>query len=147
MPGSAGRPDVKRILIAEDDPTNQFVIRAILVAAGFDVLIRENGEEALLAARSELPDLILLDMMMPVMDGYQTARQISSDPAFDGIPIVALTARAMLGDEERTLDAGCDAYLRKPISRRLLVDTVRAWLERPAEEWMPARERKRARSA
>lgn len=128
-----------RILVAEDDPTNQYVFRAILKSAGFDPTIVENGLLALEQARSSPPHIFLLDMMMPVMDGYETAWRIVQDPMFDGIPVVALTARAMQGDADRTLQAGCDDYLSKPIRRQEFLDKVTHWLAADPAEWMPRR--------
>jgi CheY-like chemotaxis protein len=128
-----------RILVAEDDPTNQYVFRAILRSDGYDPVIVENGLQALERARVEKPDLFLLDMMMPVMDGYETAWRIVQDPMFDGVPIVALTARAMQGDAERTMQAGCDDYLSKPVRRQEFLEKVSEWLNKPGEEWMPRR--------
>ncbi len=128
-----------RILVAEDDPTNQYVFRAILRSAGYEPVILENGLQALERARIEPPHLFLLDMMMPVMDGYETAWRIVQDPMFDGVPIVALTARAMQGDAERTLQAGCDDYLAKPIRRQEFLDKVAEWLAKPPERWMDRR--------
>ena len=128
-----------RVLVAEDDPTNQYVFRAILSTAGYETVMVENGLQALERARSDRPDIFLLDMMMPVMDGYETAWRIIQDPLFDGIPIVALTARAMQGDAERTLQAGCDDYLSKPIRRLEFLEKVEQWLSRPIETWMPRR--------
>jgi CheY-like chemotaxis protein len=128
-----------RILVAEDDPTNQYVFRAILRSAGYEPVIVENGLQALERARVETPHLFLLDMMMPVMDGYETAWRIVQDPIFDGVPIVALTARAMQGDADRTLQAGCDDYLAKPIRRQEFLDKVAAWLTKSQESWMPRR--------
>ena len=125
MPGSAGRPNVKRILIAEDDPTNQFVIRAILVAAGFDVLIRENGEEALQAVRNERPDLILLDMMMPGMDGTEVCRRLRALPGLGEVPVVFLSARVHDEDEPEDPTLGPVTHLSKPFDPQLLVGLVR----------------------
>lgn len=140
---SSRRP---HILLAEDDPTNQYVFRALLEGAGYEVVVCENGLLALEQARRDPPDLVLLDMMMPVMDGYEVAGRFLDDPAFDGIPVLALTAKAMKGDLERTIDAGCDGYMSKPVSRKDLIDTVRNWLDRPEAEWMPQRRAKRERN-
>lgn len=129
----------RRILVAEDDPTNQYVFRAILEAEGYQTVLVDNGLQALEQARTERPDLFLMDMMMPVMDGYETAWRIIQDPLFDGVPIIALTARAMDGDADRTLRAGCDDYLSKPIRRQEFLDKVRYWLRREPIEWMPRR--------
>lgn len=142
---SAGRDGnaPPRIVLADDDPTNQFVIRAILIAAGFSVVVCENGQMAVEATRREHPDVVLMDLMMPTMDGYEAARTLSSDPDLDGIPIIAVTARAMPGDQEKALASGFDGYITKPVSRRVLIESVTYWLDRPIPEWMPERLRKR----
>jgi CheY-like chemotaxis protein len=132
------------VLVAEDEPTNQYVFRAILESAGFEVKIADNGELALESGMQRRPDIILLDMMMPVMDGYETARHIVAEPYFDGVPILALTAKAMKGDAEKTLEAGCDDYMSKPVRRKDLLERVAQWLSAPAETWMPRRLRLRA---
>lgn len=139
--------DKARLLLAEDDTTNQYVFRAILSAAGYDLEIVGNGLAALERARQNPPRLILLDMMMPVMDGYEAAGRIADEPALDAVPIVALTARAMKGDLEKTLEAGCDDYLAKPVSRQILLDKVREWCERPVEECVDRRRQRRAARA
>jgi CheY-like chemotaxis protein len=131
------------VLLAEDEPTNQYVFRAILQSGGYEVTIVDNGEAALVEGARRRPDLILLDMMMPVMDGYETARRMITDATFDGVPILALTAKAMKGDAEKTLEAGCDDYMSKPIRRKDLLDKVAEWLDKPADLWMEARRGKR----
>lgn len=136
-----------RILLAEDDATNQYVFRAILASAGYEVEIVENGLLALERAQRSRPDLIMLDMMMPVMDGYEAAGRLAADPEMDGIPILALTAKAMKGDMEKSLEAGCDDYMSKPISRLALVEKVEHWRNKPVEEWLPARVARRGPSA
>ncbi len=132
------------VLLAEDEPTNQYVFKAILESGGYEVTIVANGQLALEEARRRRPDIILLDMMMPVMDGYKTAEQMIRDSSFDGVPILALTAQAMKGDAEKTREAGCDDYMSKPIRRAELLEQVEAWLAKDPGTWMPERERKRA---
>jgi CheY-like chemotaxis protein len=134
------------ILLAEDEPTNQYVFRAILESGDYEVQIVDNGRAALEEGTRRRPDIVLLDMMMPIMDGYETARRMVLDPRLDGVPILALTAKAMKGDAEKTLEAGCDDYMSKPIRRQELLDTVARWLGRPSEEWMPRRLRMRGDS-
>jgi len=133
------------ILLAEDEPTNQYVFRAILESGGFEVRIVDNGQAALEEGLRRRPDLVLLDMMMPVMDGYETARRMVADGSFDGVPILALTAKAMKGDAEKTFEAGCDDYMSKPVRRRELLDGVARWLAKAPGEWMPARLERRGR--
>ncbi len=138
----------RHVLLAEDDPTNQYVFRAILSAAGYEVEMAENGLEALERARENPPVLILLDMMMPVMDGYEAAGRIVADPDLDDVPVIALTARAMKGDLEKTIEAGCDDYVAKPVSRKVLLGKVEEWITRPVEETRERRRRRReARAA
>jgi CheY-like chemotaxis protein len=132
------------VLLAEDEPTNQYVFKAILESGGYEVTIVANGQVALEEARRRKPDIILLDMMMPVMDGYKTAMQMIRDSAYDGVPILALTAQAMKGDAEKTLEAGCDDYMSKPIRRAELLEQVDGWLQRDPATWMPERIRKRS---
>ena len=140
------KPKAKKayVLLAEDEPTNQYVFKAVLESGGYTVTIVANGQLALEEARRRLPDIILLDMMMPVMDGYKTASKLIRDASFDCIPILALTAQAMKGDAEKTLEAGCDDYMSKPIRRSELLECVEAWLARDPETWMPERRKKRA---
>lgn len=145
--GNAGQPDPIRLLLAEDDPTNQYVFRAMLGTGGYDVEIVDNGLQALERAKESPPRLILLDMMMPVMDGYEAATRFCEDPQFDGIPIIALTAKAMKGDLEKTLEAGCDDYLAKPVSRQVLLDKVAEWLARSPAECRENRQAKRRSGA
>jgi CheY-like chemotaxis protein len=134
------------VLLAEDEPTNQYVFRAILESGSFEVQIVDNGRAAIEEASRRRPDIILLDMMMPVMDGYETARRMVLDPLLDGVPILALTAKAMKGDAEKTLEAGCDDYMSKPIRRQELLECVGRWLEKPADLWMPRRLQRRGDS-
>ena len=115
------------VLLAEDEPTNQYVFKAILESGGYEVTIVANGQVALEESRRRKPEIILLDMMMPVMDGYKTAEQMIRDTALDGVPILALTAQAMKGDAEKTLEAGCDDYMSKPIRRAELLEQVATW--------------------
>ena len=132
------------VLLAEDEPTNQYVFKAILEKGGYEVNIVGNGQLALDEVAKRTPDIVLLDMMMPVMDGYKTAQHLIQDPAMDGVPILALTAQAMKGDSERTRSAGCDDYMSKPIRRTQLLDKVAEWLARKNEtDWMELRLQKR----
>ncbi|WP_010588469.1 ATP-binding protein [Schlesneria paludicola] len=116
----------KRILVAEDGETNRKLIRLLLVRSGADVVLVENGLEAVVAVRNEQFDLILIDMQMPIMDGYSATAQLRAEGFTN--PIVALTAHAMRGDEERCLQAGCTEYLSKPIRQELLLARIIALL-------------------
>jgi CheY-like chemotaxis protein len=114
----------KRILVAEDNPTNQQVAQAILEGAGIAVTIVDNGEEALQAMREGTFDAVLMDIQMPRMNGYEATRLIREMPQGAAIPIVAMTAHAMKGDEERCLEAGMDGYIAKPVNQDRLFQTL-----------------------
>ncbi|MBU1700138.1 MAG: response regulator [Candidatus Eisenbacteria bacterium] len=129
----------KYILVAEDDPTNQYVFRKILERAGYDVEIAEHGQKALEACKARRPDLILMDMMMPILNGYETVAIMVQDPNLDDIPILALTANAMRGDEIKTREAGCDDHIAKPVQMKEFLDKIESWLKRDPKTWMPAR--------
>ncbi|HXI01975.1 MAG TPA: response regulator [Candidatus Saccharimonadales bacterium] len=116
-----------RILLVEDDTANQYTIGFLLRSAGYEVIIAENGEEGLQAAERVRPHMILMDMMMPVMSGFEATRILKSRSDLKEIPVIALTAAAMAGDRERTLAAGCDDYVSKPVDRVLLLERVRHW--------------------
>ena len=113
-----------QILLVEDNPLNRELAEAILVRAGYEVLMAPNGESALATARSEQPDLILMDIELPGLDGLEATRRLKADPSLRAIPVLALTAYAMRGDEQRCRAAGCDGYLTKPIDRMTLLDAV-----------------------
>jgi CheY-like chemotaxis protein len=129
----------KFILVAEDDPTNQYVFRKILERAGYEVEIAEHGQKALEACKLRRPDLILMDMMMPILNGYETVAIMVQDPSLDDVPILALTANAMRGDEIKTREAGCDDHIAKPVQMREFLDKIEAWLKRDPKTWMPSR--------
>jgi len=121
-----------RVLVVEDNLINQMVAEEILVQAGFAVEIACGGREALDSIARGLPDLVLMDIMMPEMDGYEATRQIKAlSPAAALLPIVALTANAMEGDRERCLDAGMIDYVAKPFDARGLIQTVDRWILHP----------------
>ncbi|MDP2646236.1 MAG: response regulator [Desulfobacterales bacterium] len=105
----------KVILIVEDDPRNLKLFQRILQVAGYTALEAVDGQQCLEAVRRQRPDLILMDIQMPVMDGLEATRILKSDPATQGIPVIALTAFAMAGDRENFIQAGCDDYMAKPI--------------------------------
>jgi two-component system cell cycle response regulator DivK len=114
----------KVILIVEDDEKNLKLARDILQASGYETIEARDGRQAVQAARERLPDLILMDMRMPVMDGREATRQIKADPATCRTPVIALTASVMRGTEQGVLDAGCDGYLAKPFNIRDLLETI-----------------------
>ena len=116
------------ILIVEDNPANLKLAATVLEKAGHAVLSAEDGEKGLVLARERLPDLVLMDIQMPGIDGLEATRRLRADPATAGLKIVALTALAMKGDEERILEAGCDGYIAKPFRYQDLLDRVAAAL-------------------
>jgi two-component system cell cycle response regulator DivK len=119
----------KRILVVEDTEDNRQILRDLLSAAGYDLLEAVDGESGVALAGSDKPDLILMDIQLPVMDGYEATRRIKGDPATKHIPIIAVTSYATLsGDEEKTRAAGCDGYIAKPFSPRELLGKVRELL-------------------
>jgi|SRR5579863_1053945 len=121
------------ILIADDRPSSRELLRVILERAGYDVLEAEDGEAALQQIHLREPDLVLLDLQMPKLDGLAVLQAVRSDPRFGQLPIIALTASAMRGDRERILEAGFTGYLAKPAGPELLRDTVAKLLdEKPA---------------
>ena len=119
-----------RILVVDDVPANAKLLEARLSAEYFDVVTASNGAEALaICARAEC-DIVLLDIMMPDMDGYQTIREIRNNPRFRTLPILALTAKAMKGDREKCLEAGASDYISKPVNTDQLLSLMRVWLFR-----------------
>ncbi len=123
-----------RILIVDDNATNRRVCRAILAGEGCQVEEAANGAEGLEAARRGLPALILMDVQMPVMDGLEALKHLQADPATRGIPVVALTAYAMVGDRERLLRAGFVEYVSKPLDIDTFLGVVRRLLAGGAGE-------------
>jgi two-component system, cell cycle response regulator DivK len=118
----------KRILVAEDEPDNRRIVVRVLTAEGYETLEAADGQAALALARREHPDLIVMDLAMPGMDGWEAARQLKADPETADIPIVALTAFALRGDEERAREAGCDDYLSKPCRPQTIREVVARFL-------------------
>ena len=117
-----------RILVAEDDADNRRIVVKVLTVEGHETLEAADGRTTVEIARRERPDLILMDLAMPGMDGWEAARRLKADPETADIPIIALTAFAMRGDEERAREAGCDAYLSKPCRPQTIRDVVRQFL-------------------
>jgi two-component system cell cycle response regulator DivK len=120
-----------RVLIIEDNPTNLKLATFLLQSVGHTVLSATDAEAGLTAARAEQPDLILMDVQLPGMNGLEATIQLKADPATRAIPVVALTALAMKGDEERIRAAGCDGYIAKPMRYQALITTVATHLSRP----------------
>jgi two-component system, cell cycle response regulator DivK len=118
----------KRILVVEDQPDNRQIIRDMLAGTGYEITEAENGEEALAAIAKQRPDLILMDIQLPVMDGYTATRRIKSNAALKPIPIIAVTSYALSGEEKKAREAGCDDYVPKPYSPRQLLAKIRQYL-------------------
>jgi len=118
-----------KVLIIEDNPLNMELATDVLTASGYEVLQADNAEAGIALAQSESPALILLDLSLPGMDGLTAVTVLKREPGTTLIPVVALTAHAMKGDEEKALAAGCDAYLTKPIQALELPETVRKIIE------------------
>ena len=117
-----------RILCVEDNPQNMRLVRKILQHQGFTVIEAPDGLTGVDLAHKETPDLILMDINLPDIDGLEATARIKANPDLQGIPVVALTANAMYGDEERALAAGCDGYISKPVSRAKLIEQVNHYL-------------------
>lgn len=119
----------KRVLIVEDDEDNRKIVTKILSLDGYEVAEAVDGEEGLEKVRTWKPDLILMDLALPRLDGWEATRQLKADPQLRGIPVIALTAFAMRGDEEQAREAGCDDYLPKPARPSEIRDMVRKHLK------------------
>jgi two-component system, cell cycle response regulator DivK len=113
-----------RILLVEDNEMNRDMLSRRLARRGFEVLIAENGQSGVDLTVSERPDLVLMDMSLPVMDGWEATRRLKADPNTSTIPIIALTAHAMASDREQALGAGCDDYDSKPVDLSRLVRKI-----------------------
>ena len=121
-----------KILLVEDNEMNRDMLSRRLERRGYQVVIAVDGAEGVRMAQAEAPALILMDMSLPVLDGWEATRQIKAAPATGGIPIIALTAHAMSGDREKALEAGCDDYDTKPIDLNRLLGKMEALLKRTA---------------
>ena len=115
----------KKILVVEDTEDNRQILRDLLGMAGYDMIEAHDGAEGVAKAAEHKPDLILMDIQMPVMDGYEATRRIKANPELKAIPVIAVTSYALSGDEQKTRDAGCDAYIAKPYSPRQMLAKVR----------------------
>jgi CheY-like chemotaxis protein len=120
-----------KILLVEDNEMNRDMLSRRLMRNGFEVVMAIDGEQAVALAQSELPDLILMDMSLPVIDGWEATRRVKATKVTSHIPIIALTAHAMSGDREKTLNAGCNDYDTKPIEMPRLLGKINALLRRP----------------
>ena len=118
----------KRILIVEDQEDNRVIMRDVLSSAGYDLIEAVNGEDGVKLAHSERPDLILMDIQLPIIDGYEATRRIKGSAELKSIPIIAVTSYALSGDQAKARAAGCDGYVSKPFSPRELLARVREYL-------------------
>ena len=121
-----------RLLLIEDNEMNRDMLSRRLERRGYQVLIAVDGQQGLDTASAEKPELILLDMSLPVVDGWEVARRLKTDATLRSIPVIALTAHAMAGDRERALEAGCDDYDTKPVELPRLLQKIEALLARSA---------------
>ncbi len=123
--------DVKRkILIVEDDLKNQKLFRDVLEEVGYETILASDGEQGVQLAQAEKPDLILMDVQLPVKDGLTATREIKENPQISHIPVWALTAMAMKGDKELVQAAGCDAYISKPVQLTNLIEKLSTYFNR-----------------
>jgi two-component system, cell cycle response regulator DivK len=118
----------KRILVVEDQEDLRAILRDFLKASGYDVVEAVDGGEGVAQAQSKRPDLILMDIQLPVLDGYEATRQIKADPNLTATPVIAVSSFAMKGDEEKARASGCDGYVTKPYSPVALLRLVRGYL-------------------
>jgi two-component system, cell cycle response regulator DivK len=118
-----------KILIVEDNEMNRDMLSRRLIRRGYEIVMAVDGEEGIAAAKAENPDLILMDMSLPIIDGWEATRRLKAEPLTRGIPIIGLTAHAMAGDREKVIDAGCDDYDTKPIELPRLLQKIGALLD------------------
>jgi CheY-like chemotaxis protein len=119
-----------KILLVEDNEMNRDMLSRRLIRKGYEVVMALDGRQAVEMALRETPDLIIMDMSLPVIDGWEATRQVKASPATRAIPVIALTAHAMAGDREKAIEAGCDDYDTKPIELPRLLDKITSLLER-----------------
>ena len=119
---------MKKILVVEDEEQNRYLISFILKSNGLDVITANDGLEGVEAAKRQRVDLVLMDIKMPRMDGYEATMRIRELDSYQSVPIVALTSYALAGDEKKALEAGCDGYVSKPIDPETIMDEMRKYL-------------------
>ncbi|MBI3513004.1 MAG: response regulator [Proteobacteria bacterium] len=120
---------MKRILVIEDQEDNRQIMRDLLTSAGYEMIEAVDGAQGVALAAEHKPDLILMDIQLPVVDGYEATRRIKAQPALAAIPIIAVTSYALSGDDQKAFAAGCDGYVTKPFSPRQLLAKVREHLK------------------
>jgi two-component system, cell cycle response regulator DivK len=119
-----------KILLVEDNEMNRDMLSRRLARSGYEVALAVDGAQGVAMAASEAPDLVLMDMSLPVLDGWEATRRLKSDPATRGLPVIALTAHAMSGDEEKAREAGCDDFDTKPVEYTRLVAKIEGLLQK-----------------
>ncbi len=119
---------MKKVLLVEDNEMNRDMLSRRLQRKNFEVVMAMNGQEGVQMASSEAPDIVLMDLSLPIMDGWEAIRRIKGDPATASLPVIALTAHAMAGDEARAREAGCDDYDTKPVNFKRLMGKIEAFL-------------------
>ena len=120
-----------RILVVEDDPQNLYLARYLLEQGGYEVDVAHDGEEAIEKAREMVPDLILMDLLLPRLDGLESTRRVLHSPGLEDVTVVALTAYSMTGDRDRAMQAGCVGYIAKPIDPGEFIGQVEGFLQAP----------------
>lgn len=118
----------KRILVVEDQEDNRRILRDLLTSVGYEIIEAVTGEEGVILAETGRPDLILMDIQLPGIDGYEATRRVRANPAIDQVPIIAVTSYALSGDDVKAMEAGCTDYVPKPFSPRALLAKVRQYL-------------------
>ena len=119
----------KRILVIEDHEENRRLLRDLLTSFGYELVEAVTGEDGVIAAENERPDLILMDIQLPGIDGYETTRRIKANPALNRIPVIAVTSYALSGDDIKAFAAGCDGYVTKPFDPADLLEKIREYLD------------------
>lgn len=128
------------ILLVEDNVDNRLIYRTILEFSGYQVVEAHDGEMGVRLARENVPDLILMDVSIPLLNGWEATKILKADPTTRHIPIIALTAHALASDREQSMAVGCDGYLAKPVEPRRVVETVQEFLQRDAQSPPPQTE-------
>jgi two-component system cell cycle response regulator DivK len=123
---------VPKILLVEDNEMNRDMLSRRLIKKGYEVVMAVDGEQGVQMALAEAPDLILMDMSLPVLDGWEATRRIKSESATEKIPVIALTAHAMSGDRDKAMEVGCDDYDTKPVELVRLLEKIQALLQKRA---------------
>ena len=118
-----------QVLLVEDNEMNRDMLSRRLRRRGYDVILAVDGAQAVDMAKSEIPDLVLMDLSLPVIDGWEATRQIKANPTTQKIPVIALTAHAMAGDEQKAMEAGCDDYDTKPVNFKRLLGKIETFLD------------------